>query len=130
MANTMQVELVSPERVLFTGEATMVVTRTLDGDIAFQPGHAPFLGALRECHSRIYLADGSVQHVAVHGGFVQVDGQKVSILSDAAELSEDIDLDRARQAKARSEERMRHDHDTEAEAAMRRAEARISAAGR
>ena len=74
---TMQVELVSPERVLFSGEATMVITRTLGGgDIAFMPGHAPFLGALTECHTRIHLADGGVLDVAVHGGFVQVDGQQ------------------------------------------------------
>ena len=49
------VELVSPEQVLFAGEATMVIARTLGGgDIAFLPGHAPFLGALTENHTRIY----------------------------------------------------------------------------
>ena len=91
MAATMTVELVSPERVLFSGEATMVVTRTLGGgDIAFQPGHAAFLAALVENHTRIYLADGTVQDVAVHGGFVQVANNKVSILSDLAELGPQI----------------------------------------
>ena len=58
---TMQVELVSPEKVLFSGEATQVITRTLGGgEIAFLPGHAPFLGALTENHTRISLADGTV----------------------------------------------------------------------
>ena len=65
---TMQVELVSPERIIFSGEATQVITRTLGGgEIAFLPGHAPFLGALVENHTRITLADGQVLDVAVHG---------------------------------------------------------------
>ena len=66
MANTMTVSLVSPEKVLFTGEATQVITRIIgDGEIAFLPGHAPFLGALVENHTRIYLADGTITDVAV-----------------------------------------------------------------
>jgi F-type H+-transporting ATPase subunit epsilon len=125
----MRVEVVSPERLLYSGEATMVVTRTFGGDIAFQANHAPFLGALTECHTKIYLPDGRVQNVAVHGGFVEVSNNKVSILSDMAELAEDIDVDRARIAKERAEAAMRHEHDAEVEAALRRAHARIAAAG-
>jgi F-type H+-transporting ATPase subunit epsilon len=128
--NVMQVELVSPERVLFSGEATMVITRTLGGgDIAFMPGHAPFLAALTENHSRIFLSDGSVQDVAVHGGFVQVAHNKVSILSDIAELGEQIDVTRATRAKETAEAALAHEYETEAEAALRRAHARIAAAG-
>lgn len=68
---TMQVELVSPEKVVFSGEATQVITRTIGGgEIAFLPGHAPFVGALTENHTRITLADGAQLDVAVHGGFV------------------------------------------------------------
>jgi F-type H+-transporting ATPase subunit epsilon len=89
MANTMKVEVVSPEKLLFTGEATMVITRTLGGgDIAFMAGHAPFLAALADCHTKIHLADGTVQHLNVHGGFVEVSKSKVSILSDGAELTD------------------------------------------
>ena len=126
---TMQVELVSPERVLFSGEATMVVTRTLSGDIAFMPGHAPFLAALAENHTKIHLADGGVLDVAVHGGFVEVQGTKVSILSDLAELSDQIDLDRARATKEWAEASLAHEHDAEVEATLRRSHARINAAG-
>ena len=83
MAVTMTVEVVSPESVLFSGEATMVITRTLGGgEIAFLAGHAPFLGALTENHTRVFLADGGVDDIAVHGGFVEVSDNKVSILSD------------------------------------------------
>ena len=130
MAATMQVEVVSPEKVLFSGEATQVITRTLGGgEIAFLPGHAPFLGALLENHTRVSLADGSVLDVAVHGGFVQVSGNKVSLLSDIAELSIDIDRPRALAAKERAEEALRHEHDAEAVAALSRAHARLNATG-
>ncbi len=126
--NTMTVEVVSPEQVLYSGEATMVITRTLSGEIAFQPGHAAFLGALNENHTRIYLADGSIEDIAVHGGFVEVSYNKVSILSDAAELGSKIDVERARAAKERAELRLRHEHDAEAISSLSRANARLNAA--
>ncbi len=127
---TMQVELVSPEKVVFSGEATQVITRTLGGgEIAFLPGHAPFLGALTENHTRITLADGGQLDVAVHGGFVQVGDNKVSILSDIAELGDEIDRPRALDAKERAEAALRHEHDAEAVAALSRAHARLNASG-
>ena len=132
MASTgaLRVELVSPERVLFSGEAKQVITRTLDGgEIAFLPGHIAFLGALTECHTRIYLSDGKVQDVAVHGGFVEVAPDHVTILSDSAELAESIYITRARAAKERAETALRGEHDATVESALRRAHARLSAAG-
>lgn len=127
---TMQVELVSPEKVVFSGEATQVITRTLGGgEIAFLPGHAPFLGALIENHTRITLVDGKVLDVAVHGGFVQVSGNTVSILSDTAELGEQVDRGRALRAKDAAEELLRKEHDAEAVSALSRAHARLSASG-
>lgn len=129
-SGALRVELVSPERVLFSGEAKQVVTRTLDGgEIAFLPGHIAFLGALTECHTRIYLSDGKVQDVAVHGGFVEVAPDHVTILSDSAELAESIDVVRARAAKERAELAMRGEHDATVESALRRAHARLSASG-
>ena len=127
---TMTVEVVSPEQVLFSGEATMVITRTLNtGEIAFLPGHAPFLGALSENHTRVHLADGTVLDIAVHGGFVEVSDNKVSVLSDTAELGGDVDVDRAREARDRAEARLRQEHDDAVAAALARANARLSAAG-
>ena len=126
---TMQVEVVSPEKVLFSGEAKQVITRTLDGEIAFLPGHAPFLGALANCHTRVTLADDTVLDVAVHGGFVQVSGNTVSILSDVAELAEQIDRGRALRARETAEALLRKEHDAEAEAALSRAHARLAATG-
>jgi F-type H+-transporting ATPase subunit epsilon len=132
MASTgaLRVEVVSPERVLFSGEAKQVITRTLDGgEIAFLPGHISFLGALTENHTRIYLSDGKVQDLAVHGGFVEVAPDHVTILSDSAELAEAIDIKRARAALERAEAASRGDHDATIESALRRAHARLSAAG-
>jgi F-type H+-transporting ATPase subunit epsilon len=136
MADPFQVDIVSPEKVLFSGEANMVITRTLEGgEIAFQSGHAPFLGALVENHTRIFLTDGTVQDVAVHRGFVEVSGDptKVSILSDTAELAEDIDVERAKAALERHELVLKQEHDetiiTEAFAGKARARARLTASG-
>jgi len=127
---TMQVELVSPEKVIFSGEATQVITRTLGGgEIAFLPGHSPFLGALVENHTRISLADGTVLVVAGQGGFVQVSGTTVSILSDTAELGEHVDRARALRAKETAEEILRREHDAEAVSALGRAHARLAASG-
>lgn len=126
---TMHVEVVSPETILYSGEATMVITRTLGGgEIAFQPGHAAFLGALTENHTRVFLADGAIEDIAVHGGFVEVSNDKVSILSDLAEIGSQIDVDRARRAQERAEEQLRHAHDAEAVSALSRAHARLAAA--
>ncbi len=129
MANLMAVEVVSPESVLYSGDATMVITRTLGGgEIAFQPGHAAFLGALQECHTRVYLENGDVEDIAVHGGFVEVSNNKVSILSDSAELGSQIDVERARAAKERASEALQREQDSNAAADLRRAQARLNAA--
>jgi F-type H+-transporting ATPase subunit epsilon len=130
MASTLMVEVVSPESVLFSGEATMVITRTLGGgEIAFQAGHAPFLAALVENHTRVFLTDGAVVDIAVHGGFVEVSNNKVSILSDSAELGSKIDVERARTALSRADDALRGESDVEAAAAKARAQARLRAAG-
>ena len=131
MAEPLTVEVVSPEELLYSGEATMVITRTLGGgEIAFQAGHAPFLGALADNHTRVFLVDGTVEDIAVHGGFVEVSSNKVSILSDTAELATQIDVERARVAKDRAETALRHGHDAEALAALSRANARLAATGK
>ena len=126
----MQVELVSPERILFSGEADMVIVRTVGGgDVAFLAGHAPFLGALAIHSARIKRPDGSEETAAVHGGFVHVRDNKVIILSDVAELASQIDVERARRAKEAAEEKARDVDDAEAQAALQRAVLRIDIAG-
>ena len=83
---TMQVDLVSPERILWSGDADMVVCRTTDGDIAFLSNHAPFIGALGIGTVKIEEPGGQQTKFAVHGGFVEVSHNKVVLLSDVAEV--------------------------------------------
>jgi F-type H+-transporting ATPase subunit epsilon len=137
MAEPFKVDIVSPEKVLFSGEANMVITRTLGGgEIAFQAGHAAFVGALVENHTRIFLTDGKVQDVAVHRGFIEVSGgatTKVSILSDVAELAQDIDPARAKAALERHEQTLKTEtveaKIADAVAGKARARARLTATG-
>ena len=132
----LEVELVSPERIAYSGEAKMVICRTTTGDIAFLPGHVPFIGVLATHPVRVLLEDDTEQVIAVHQGFVEVsppdaDGNtRVTILSDVAELADTIDIERARAAKERAEETLRADGENpEAKAALVRAEVRLSVAG-
>lgn len=128
----MQVEVVSPERILYSGEATMVICRTTDGDIAFLANHAPFIGALGIGKVEIHGEGGSVIKAAIHGGFVEVSNNAVTILSDVAELAEQIDAARAAEAKARAEAEVAKggsEPDDEAVAALRRAEVRLELTG-
>ena len=126
---TLTVEVVSPEAVLFDGHANMVVARTLGGgDIAFLTGHVSFLGALDDWPLRVIQDDGQVTF-AVHGGFVEVSNDRVTVLSDVAEQSNDIDVARANEARYRAEAALRADpDDPEAQEALRRATTRLEVA--
>ncbi|MDG2905416.1 MAG: ATP synthase F1 subunit epsilon [Acidimicrobiales bacterium] len=128
---TFQVELVSPEAISYSGEAEMVIARTLEGgDIAFQPGHVPFIGVLAVWSVDVVRPDGDRDTIAVHQGFVQVAGTRVSILSDVSESSVDIDVDRARAAKGNAEAALTTDrNNAELAGALARAELRLRVAG-
>ena len=128
---TFQIELVSPEGISYSGEAEMVVARTLEGgDIAFQPGHVPFIGVLAIWSVDVIRPDGDRDTIAVHQGFVQVAGTKVSILSDVSESSDGIDVERARVARAAAEAALAADkEDADAAGALARAELRLRVAG-
>ncbi len=122
---TLHVELVSPERILYSGDADMVVCRTVGGgEVAFLTGHAPFLGALETGLVRVKTSGGE-EIAAVHGGFVEVRDDRVIVLSDVAELAADIDTSRAQRAKDAAT-----GDDEDAVAARARADARLHAASR
>jgi F-type H+-transporting ATPase subunit epsilon len=119
----LHVELVSVEREVWSGEATQVTARTIEGDIGVLPGHAPLLGQLAEGGIvTIYPPQGSPVLAAVHGGFLSVTDEGVTVLAEIAELAAEIDASRAKAAldRARSEQDV---------AAQRRAESRLRAAG-
>jgi F-type H+-transporting ATPase subunit epsilon len=127
----MQVQLVSPEQVLYEGDADMVVARTTGGgDIAFLPAHAAFLGALATWPVRVIQSDGVEVRAAVHGGFVEVSNDTVTVLTDVAELPEQIDVARATEARDRALQALAANaDDEEAAAALQRAEVRLEVAG-
>lgn len=124
------VQVVSPESVSYTGEAEMVIARTIDdGDIAFQIGHVPFIGALAVWSVDVIKEDGSRDVFAVHRGFVQVTGDQVTILSDVSESAPAIDVRRAEASLAAADEALSADaDDEEASAAKARAELRLQVA--
>ena len=123
---TMHVELVSIEEALWSGEATAVYARTVVGQIGILPGHTPLLGALAPGFSvRIDQEDGEPLSVAVHGGFLSVRKDGVSVLAEQAEMADDIDVSRARAALDKNNP----DDGPEEKAAHERAAARLRAAG-
>ena len=124
--STLDVRVVSVDRMLWQGVATSVVAKTTEGEIGILPKHEPVLALLADGEVRIELAEGGTISAAVHGGFFAVDANEVAILAESAELASDIDIERARAAL----ERARHAeaNDVEAAAALRRAEVRLAIA--
>jgi F-type H+-transporting ATPase subunit epsilon len=122
------VELVSVERMIWSGEATIVIARTTEGELGVLPGHAPLLGQLADGGVvTIRREDGDDLVVAAHGGFLSVTDEGVSILAELAEISGEIDADRARQALERA--RGAGDDDEDAKQAELRALSRLRAVG-
>jgi F-type H+-transporting ATPase subunit epsilon len=126
----MHVELVSPELILYSGDAEMVICRTVGGgDIAFLADHAPFLGALDDAIVRIRKTGGDWEEAAVHGGFVHVRDNTVILLSDLAELASQIDFERARRDREELERRVMETDDATIEARLRRVHVRLQLEG-
>jgi F-type H+-transporting ATPase subunit epsilon len=122
----MNVELVAVERQVWSGTATSVIVRTVEGDVGILPGHAPLLAQLKEGFSaRIVLAGGEELGVALHGGFLSVTKDQVSILAEDAQLASEIDV-AAAQAEYADAERRSNGEET---ADFLRARAQLLAAG-
>ncbi len=123
---TTAVEVVSPAKVLYTGDVEMVICRSVEGEIAFLADHIPFLGALAPCVVRLVAEGGQEVKVAVSGGFVEVRDNHTVILADRAQLGSDVDVDQARSAARQAEERRRAaDGDDDEAAAVDQAYAEV-----
>jgi F-type H+-transporting ATPase subunit epsilon len=125
----MDVAVVDPEKELWSGEADFVVARSADGEIGILPNHAPFLGVLNFARLKVTAGNDTIVF-AVHGGFIEVKDNRVSVLARSAELASDIDVARARNQREQAERALRESPEGEAEEAQEalwRAEARISA---
>lgn len=97
MADTMQLQLVSPERMLVDEQVTEVQIPALDGYIGAMPGHAPLLSALKPGGVLTYISGGQQKTLAVYGGFVEVMPDRVRVLADAAEFGTEINREKAQQ---------------------------------
>jgi len=124
MAATFQLELVAADKVVWSGEAVMVITRTIEGEVGVLANHSPLLGVLAPGTVEIRPEEGAPMYAAVDGGFISVAKNRISILAERAELADDIDLSEARRALEEAEQ----DSDGErSKQAIAAAEARIAA---
>ncbi|MGN6131466.1 MAG: F0F1 ATP synthase subunit epsilon [Nocardioidaceae bacterium] len=126
----MQVELVAADRLVWSGQATMVIARTSEGDVGVLPNHAPMLSLMVDGIVDVRTAEGETWIAAVDMGFLSVANNRISILSEHAQMSHDIDLEKARADLERC--RQAGELLNEAESATERAwaEARIRAVER
>jgi F-type H+-transporting ATPase subunit epsilon len=121
----MTVELVAVERRIWSGKANFVFARTTAGEIGVLPGHEPTLAQLEDTALvRVDSTDGTTTTLAVHGGFLSVTPETVTVLAEYAELADEIDVARARNALQRADS-----SDPEGAAAAARANVRLKAAG-
>jgi len=124
----LHVELVAADRLVWSGEATMVIARTTEGDVGILPNHAPMLSLMVDGVVDVRTSDGETWIAAVDAGFLSVAHNRISILSEHAEMSHEIDLEKARADLERAQSA--GENDDAADEAVRRAEARIRAAER
>ena len=131
MADSLALEVVTPERLVVREEVATVQVPAANGYLGVLPGHAPLLAELGT-GSLSYETGGRRHYVAVQGGFLEVLQDRVRVLADAAERAEDIDVERAKAALKRAEEQVfKPSPDADpalALGAMARAQARVDAA--
>lgn len=123
-----RLEIVTPERLVFADQVTFVSLMAAEGSMGIMAHHAPLVTTLQIAPVKIQFPDKADQWVAVEGGFMEVTEDKVTILAEAAELPEEIDVDRALRAKERAERYLaaRDEYDFKrAELALRRALTRL-----
>jgi F-type H+-transporting ATPase subunit epsilon len=127
-------EVVTPDRLVLSTEADVVVCPGVEGQFGVLVGHIPFLSAL-EIGEMYYRKGGQTEYLAVSGGFAEVTGTKVTIVAESAEKGREIDVERAKRALERAEKRLAAAKTeaidwARAEAAMRRSLVRAKVAGR
>ena len=129
----MHLEIVTAERVVYSEDVSVVVAPGIIGDLGLLPSHAALLTMLRPGQLRV-VRDGEESYLAISGGFLEVLGNRVTILADTAEQADEIDVERAEAALSRSQERVASAPSgldlQQALASMRRSQARLAAGRR
>jgi F-type H+-transporting ATPase subunit epsilon len=126
----LHVELVAADRLVWSGEARMVIARTTEGDVGILPNHAPMLSLMVDGVVDVQTPNDETWVAAVDAGFLSVANNRISILSEHAEMSHEINLEKARADLERAKSAGEYPTEAEAQEAVRRAEARIRAVER
>jgi F-type H+-transporting ATPase subunit epsilon len=132
MADTIQLEVVTPERMVLKDTADDIQIPGKDGYLGILPGHAPLITELAVGEIS-YRHAGQTKRLSVAWGFAEVLPDKVTILAETAERADEIDLSRAQSARQRAEEELKKagaSGDEAAQVALQRANARIEVAGK
>ena len=130
--SSIKLEIVTAERVVFSGEVDEIIAPGVEGQLGILPHHSPLMTML-QAGELVAKKSGQDEIMAIAGGFLEVRPDRVIVLADAAERAEEIDIKRAETAKKRAEERLRDRKaigldEASAEAALKRALARLSVA--
>ncbi len=136
MANKILLEIVTPSRMVLSEEVELATAPGSEGMFGVMANHAPLLSTLKIGEMR-YTSGGNAVRMAVSGGFVEVSGNRMTVLAESAERSEEIDVERALRAKERAERRLQEATAAaeridvaRAQAALARALTRLRVAGR
>lgn len=130
---TVKLEIVTAERQIFSEDVTTIIAEGIDGQMTILPKHSPLITMLAP-GELVVRKDGEEMYLVISGGFIEVRPEKVIVLADACERSDEIDLERAAEAKRRAEERLKslaqspELDQSRAEAALRRSLARLRVA--
>lgn len=129
MAETMKLQVITPDKEFFHGDVSMVELNTADGELGVYPQHIPLTTAVAPGVLKIHQ-DGQVKKAALLSGFLQILPEKMTILAEVCEWPEEINGARANEARIRAERRLtEHSPETDiarAEAALKRALVRLS----
>lgn len=130
MASEFRLTIITPEKTFFDDETSMLIVRTSEGDIGILANHASLVASLPSGPVKIKTEDGSFKIAALSSGIIKVGGNKVSIIANAIEWAEDIDIEWAKRSEAEAREKLRQLKDKNeldiAELKLQRALNRIS----
>lgn len=123
--NLMKLEIITPERIFYQGDVSMVELTTTEGEVGIYPKHIPMTMIIAPGILTVTESDGTKKQAALMKGFLEVTQDSMNILAEVIEWPEEIDADRVRQSKERAQKRLNEKQEqvdlVRAEMAMRRA---------
>ena len=130
--NLFDLKIITPDRVFYSGKASFLELNTVEGEIGIYKNHIPMTTVLEPGIATITEEGGNKKEAALHTGFMEILGDRITILAEIAEWPDEIDRNRAQEAKIRAERRLQNDKSdiniTRAELALHKALVRIELA--